>query len=121
MSDMWKHYCLIEEEEIDVGEGEECNWCGLDAEAMSIDGFKDAIIGYGEQYSKKTLLVYSYSRICKILRDRDGMTWEEADEYAQFNITNVWVGERTPMILYNEFWEGWNDKFWEGMDNRCEP
>ncbi len=76
MSDMWKHYCLIEDEEIDVGEGEECNWCGLDAEAMSIDGFKDAIIGYGEQYSKKTLLVYSYSKICEILRKRDGMSWE---------------------------------------------
>ena len=28
----------------------------------------------------------------EILRDRDGMSWEEADEYAQFNITNVWVG-----------------------------
>jgi len=109
MSNMWKHYCLTEEEDIDVGEGEECNWCGLDAEAMSIDGFKDALIGKGEQYNLPPLLVYSYSRICKVLRDRDGMTWEEADEYAQFNITNVWVGERTPMILYNEYWEDWKD------------
>ena len=29
MSKMWKHYCLTEKEDIDVGEGEECNWCGL--------------------------------------------------------------------------------------------
>ena len=35
------------------------------------------------------------------------MSWEEADDYAQFNITNVWVGERTPLILYNEYWEDW--------------
>ena len=109
MSKMWKHYCLTEEEDIDVGEGEECNWCGLDAEALSIDGFEDALIGKGEQYNLPPLLVYSYSRICKVLRDRDGMSWEEADEYAQFNITNVWVGNRTPMILYNEYWEDWKD------------
>jgi hypothetical protein len=109
MSNMWKHYCLEEKEDIDIGEGEECNWCGLDAEAISIDGFTDAIIGHGEQYNNKPLNVYSYSRICGILRDRDGMSWEEADEYAQFNITNVWVGERTPMILYNEYWYDWKD------------
>ena len=109
MSNMWKHYCLEEKEDIDIGEGEECNWCGLDAEAISIDGFTDAIIGHGEQYNNRPLNVYSYSRICGILRDRDGMSWEEADEYAQFNITNVWVGERTPMILYNEYWEDWKD------------
>jgi len=109
MSKMWKHYCLEEKEDIDIGEGEECNWCGLDAEAISIDGFTDAIIGHGEQYNNRPLNVYSYSRICGILRDRDGMSWEEADEYAQFNITNVWVGERTPMILYNEYWYDWKD------------
>ena len=79
----------------------------LDKETMKIDGFDDAIIGYGEQYGKQPLLVYSYSRICKILRERDDMTWEEADDFAQFNILNVWVGERTPMILYNEYWYDW--------------
>ena len=92
----------------------------LDKNSMKIDGFDDAIIGYGEQYSKQPLLVYSYSRICKILRERDGMEWEEADDFAQFNIANVWVGKGTPIILYNEHWEGWNDKFWEEMDNREE-
>jgi len=35
------------------------------------------------------------------------MTWEEADDFAQFNILNVWVGEGTPMILYNEYWYDW--------------
>ena len=79
----------------------------LDKETMKIDGFDDAIIGYGEQYGKQPLFVYSYSRICKILRERDDMTWEEADDFAQFNILNVWVGERTAMILYNEYWYDW--------------
>ena len=25
---MWKHYCPIEETDMEVGKGEECNWCG---------------------------------------------------------------------------------------------
>ena len=25
---MWKHYCREEQEELEVGDGEECNWCG---------------------------------------------------------------------------------------------
>ena len=44
--------------------------------------------------------------IYQIPLDRE-LTNEEADEYAQYNITNVWVGDRTPMILYNEYWEDW--------------
>jgi len=27
-SKMWKHYCPIEESDIRIGKGEECNWCG---------------------------------------------------------------------------------------------
>jgi hypothetical protein len=81
----------------------------FDEEAMKIDGLDDAIIGQGEQYTKPPLIVYSYIRICQILRERDGMTWDEAHDYAQFNIANVWVGKRTPMILYNEYWEDWTE------------
>ena len=58
---MWTHYCREEQEEIDVGDGEECNWCGLDAEAITIDGFDDAIMGYGEQYNKNPLVPFGLS------------------------------------------------------------
>ena len=34
---MWTHYCREEQEELEVGNGEECNWCGLDAEDIIID------------------------------------------------------------------------------------
>ena len=33
---MWTHYCLIEEEDIDTGEGESCNWCGQEEEAQKL-------------------------------------------------------------------------------------
>jgi DNA-directed RNA polymerase subunit RPC12/RpoP len=25
---MWKHYCFIEESDMEIGKEEECNWCG---------------------------------------------------------------------------------------------
>jgi hypothetical protein len=32
MIDMWKHYCPVEETDMDIGEDEECNWCGATEE-----------------------------------------------------------------------------------------
>ena len=26
---MWEHYCKVEKTLIEIGDGEECNWCGL--------------------------------------------------------------------------------------------
>jgi len=25
---MWKHYCEVEKSSMEIGDGEECNWCG---------------------------------------------------------------------------------------------
>ena len=45
MSNMWKHYCKIEEDDMEIGEGEECNWCGEEesfgGENKNIDIEKD--------------------------------------------------------------------------------
>ena len=34
MSNMWKHYCKIEEDDMEIGEGEECSWCGEEEESF---------------------------------------------------------------------------------------
>jgi|8_EtaG_2_1085327.scaffolds.fasta_scaffold05013_4 hypothetical protein len=26
---MWEHYCKVEKSLMKIGDGEECNWCGL--------------------------------------------------------------------------------------------
>jgi hypothetical protein len=47
----------------------------------------------------------------KVLVERDEMTWEEADEYISFNCAGAWMGELTPVILYeyeDPFVENWN-------------
>jgi hypothetical protein len=33
---MWAHYCEVEKTVMDVGKGEECNWCGLNEQDEAI-------------------------------------------------------------------------------------
>jgi hypothetical protein len=33
---------------------------------------------------------------------RDGMTWEEAEEYFEFNQMGAWVGDSTPCFLIKD-------------------
>ena len=71
-------------------------------EALLADGFEDALIGVGQQFNK-TLAVYDRQKCIEILIDRDGMSEEEAVEYFEFNVTNAWVGENTP-IFFEKAW-----------------
>ena len=90
---MWKHYCHTEKEELEVGDGEECNWCGSDAEAVTIDGFDDAIIGFEPSLWK---VVYSRTK-CVDICVKDGMNEEEAADYLEYNTFAAHVGEKTPI------------------------
>lgn len=52
-----------------------------DMKFLSADGFDDALIGVsGEKF------VYSRVKCIEILMDRDGMSYEEASEYFDFNV-----------------------------------
>ena len=70
---------------------------------VSFDGLDKAIIGIGSQYSKEPKLVYSATRIIDELVDREGWSFEEAQEYFDFNIGCLWAGEGTPIIVYEVF------------------
>lgn len=75
-------------------------WVNEAAEgAMTLDGFDDAIIGVGSRINLGPVFVYDREKIIEILMARDGMEYEEADEYVSFNIEGAWVGEGTPVIL----------------------
>jgi hypothetical protein len=70
----------------------------LNPEAMLADGFDDCIMGY----DKDGRVVYSVEEIIATLMERDGMTHEEAIEYYDFNIECAYVGEYTPIYMYEE-------------------
>lgn len=67
-------------------------------EALLADGLEDAIVGY----DTKGRVIYSVGSIIDILVERDGMSYEDASEYFSFNIECAYVGEHTPIYMYEE-------------------
>lgn len=71
----------------------------INPEALTADGFDDAIIGYTVSTPHPHVVVYDVDKCVQILVDRDGMTPEEADEYLSFNTLCCYVGENTPLFV----------------------
>ena len=71
----------------------------LDAEALFADGFDDAILGVGFQQSKGPFVVYDWLKCVEVLTE-GGLSWDEAVEHMDFNVTGAWVGESTPVFLH---------------------
>jgi len=67
-------------------------------EAMLVDGHDDALAGY----DTKGRAIYITDHIIGTLMERDGMTEEEAVEFFDFNIECAYVGEYTPIYMYEE-------------------
>jgi len=67
-------------------------------EAKLADGFDDSILGY----DTKGRVIYSVNSILDTLVNRDGMDYDEAQEYFGFNIECAYIGEYTPIYMYEE-------------------
>ena len=67
-------------------------------DAMLVDGHDDALAGYDTQGRA----IYFIDHIIGTLQERDGMTNTEANEYFDFNIAGSYVGEYTPIYMYEE-------------------
>ena len=66
---------------------------------LLMDGFEQALIGFGQRINEPLLAIYSWSEMIKVLMTRDGMSDDEAIEYISYNCQGAWVGERTPIIV----------------------
>jgi hypothetical protein len=64
---------------------------------MLADGFEEAFIGIGQQFSRH-YAVYDRDICIKVLM-KDGMSEDEAEEYFEFNVTGAWVGHGTPIFV----------------------
>ena len=85
MVNCWNNW---EEEEIEEIYGE----------ALTADGFEDALLGFGHQF-RHSVAVYDRDKCIEILMKRDGMSREDAEEFFDFNVIGAWVGEHTPVFL----------------------
>ena len=63
------------------------------------DGFEAAFIGIGERCGQPDVAVYDRDKCLEILQSDQGMRYEEAEEFFEFNVLGAWVGEQTPMFV----------------------
>jgi len=69
-----------------------------DETILTADGFEEAFVGIGRQFGKP-MAVYDRTKCIEILMENDGMDYEDAEEYFQYNVEGAWVGENTPIFL----------------------
>lgn len=68
----------------------------LEAEPILLaDGFEAACRGVIRTFNRVQAL-YDYAACCRILRERDGLTPEEAEEWMEVNVLGAYVGDGTP-------------------------
>jgi len=65
------------------------------------DGFDDALIGVGMQFSRE-VAVYDYDKCLDILIQRDGMDIEGAIDYMEYNVVGAYVGNSTPVFVIRD-------------------
>ena len=67
--------------------------------AIMLDGLDDAIVGIVEDFGNSPRILYSKDKILQILQDRDGMTYEESEEFYGYNILGLHAGDQNPVFL----------------------
>ena len=68
-------------------------------EALFATGFADAFVGTCRRFGQPPLAAYDRGLCIDILVLRDGMTYEEAEEFFEFNVIGAWMGDHTPVFL----------------------
>jgi hypothetical protein len=68
------------------------------SDLLFVNGHDDAIIGIVER-DGIPLVVYDTSKIINLLRTRDRMSRDEAEEFFEYNVAGAWMGEQTPLFL----------------------
>ena len=61
------------------------------------NGFNDAIIGTCQR-DGEVIVVYDIGK-CIDLLIRDGMDYQEAEEFFYYNTINCYIGKRTPIFI----------------------
>jgi hypothetical protein len=68
-----------------------------DESVLLADGLEDAFIGIAYQFNT-AIAIYDKQKCIDIFVN-DGMSYEEANEYFDFNVQGAYVGEKTPAFL----------------------
>jgi hypothetical protein len=78
------------------------DWADFSEEPLiTFDGLDEAILGIARVHTQPTRVVYSFMGIIKILMENGIDDYDEAVEYFDFNISQLWAGDNTPAIMYD--------------------
>jgi hypothetical protein len=69
---------------------------GEDQEITLATGYEDAFVGIATQFNR-VFAVYDRAKCIDILAK--DMSYDEAEEYFQFNVEGAYVGESTPAFI----------------------
>lgn len=70
-----------------------------DEDFLIADGFNEAIIGIDENSMR---LIYSVGKCVEILM-KDGMEYDDALEYFNYNVSGAYMGVKTPIWCQDDF------------------
>jgi hypothetical protein len=65
---------------------------------LVMDGFDDCIIGVGQRFTDY-FVIYDFKKVIEKLM-AEGMTYEEAVEFHEYNQVGAWVGPKTPVFMH---------------------
>ena len=72
---------------------------GEDVETMMLaDGLDEAFVGLATTFGEKIRAIYDINKVIELLHSQ-GMSYEEAEEYFDFNVVGAYVGENTPVFV----------------------
>jgi hypothetical protein len=73
----------------------------INPDALLADGLEDAYIGHTVNHHYNHVAVYDYEKCINILVERDGMDYDGADEFLQFNTLGAYVGPDGPLFIWS--------------------
>jgi len=65
---------------------------------LIMDGYDDCIVGVVERFGQPPIVCYDRDKVIKA-HMKDGMDYEEAEEFFEFNQIGAWLGESTPCFI----------------------
>ena len=67
-------------------------------ELLLMDGYDDCIVGLMSRFGQPSIVCYDKDQVLKKLVS-GGLTYDEADEWFEYNQIGAWMGETTPCFL----------------------
>ncbi len=65
---------------------------------LIMDGYDECIVGVVERFGQPPIVCYDRDKVIKA-HMKDGMDYEEAEEFFEFNQIGAWLGESTPCFI----------------------